>query len=107
MVKYDREANWMRLNYLPLIKKPELEQEKPPEVFDSEALKDEQKLPIENLLDRVFQHNRTKGDKLRIPAYNELDYIALVDKFINDYKIIDKKTPLAGLKLNELRKVIL
>ena len=107
MVKFEREASWLRLNHLPLIKEPELELEQPPEVFGSEALKGEQRLPIENLLDRVFQHNRTKGDKLRIPAYNELEYIALVDKFINDYKIIDKTTPLAGLKLNQLRRVIL
>ena len=27
MVKYEREAKWMLLNYLPLIKEPELEQE--------------------------------------------------------------------------------
>ena len=41
MVKFEREASWLRLNHLPLIKEPELELEQPPEFFDSEALKDE------------------------------------------------------------------
>ena len=109
MKKYEREVKWMRYNHLPFEEIPEpcLGSDQPPQVFDAQALKDEQKLPIENLLDRAFQHNRTKADKLRIPAYNELVYFDIIDRFIEDYKIIDKTTPITGLKLEQLRKVIL
>jgi hypothetical protein len=111
MTQYEKEVIWMKLNNLPHseIVMPRLEEESTAlDYVDAQVLKDEQKLPIENMINRNCHYNRIiVGRKIILPPYNELDYIKLVDRFIIDYKLIDYEKPIKGLKLERLRKIIM